>query len=310
MNPNRNAEAHAGPPDPRWYRAALDRWDRVLLAREGVRLLLKGVRKREVRRALGWDGPGAQTGSENQAVWPRVLELGCRTGWLTWLVARQAPVPWTAVDSDADRLALASARATGPTWVRQDPQNLQDALPGAPFDLVIVHPWVANGVPPRQLEAFLRAIRAQVDPAAEPGSEGSPGGEGAAQHGSVLLSLYRPVQLVHRWARLTGGADLGHWAWAWQGAYDADADRVDLQLLAFLPTSTPGRFARIDEVVELYVHPLDSLREAAEAAGLAGADRPVARDGHHALYLLTPDKAVDASGSEGSHQASHQLSPA
>lgn len=306
-----------GPPDPRRYREALDRWDRVLLAREGTRLLASACRKREVRRALGGDArrgsPGAQAApapAENPPL--RVLELGCRTGRLARLIARRTPVAWTGVDGDEDRLALASARASGPTWLRHDPRIPPPSLPGAPFDLVIIHPWVVNGVAPHELEAFLRRTARLLTPRRGeiPGEAGSSDGSGPAPQGSLLLTLYRPVQLVHRWAHQTGGSDRGSWAWAWEGAYDAGSTRLDLHLLAFLPTSTPGRFTRLDEVVELYVHPLDGLRQAAEKVGFTGAERPVARDGHQALYLLTPVEATDPSEPGGSHQASHHVSPA
>lgn len=312
-----NGDSSLGPADPRLYRQALDRWDRVLLAREGVRLLAKACRKREVRRAVGWDASreasGAQgRGNREQTPYRRVLELGCRTGRLARLMVPRTPIEWTGVDGDEDRLALAVSRTSEASWLRHDPRRLPPSLPGGPFDLVIIHPWVVNGVPPQELEAFLRRVRGLITPSqgSGPGEGGTPDQRSIPQ-GAILLALYRPVQLVHRWAHQAGGSDRGSWAWAWEGAYDAETARLDLHLLAFVPTATPQRFTRLDEVVELYVHPLDGLRQAAEATGLTGADRPVARDGYQALYLLKPvEDETDAPPSDGSHQVSHHLSPA
>ncbi|HEY8531061.1 MAG TPA: methyltransferase domain-containing protein [Limnochorda sp.] len=311
--------AALGPPDPRRYRLALDRWDRVLLAREGARLLARACRRERVRSALHWPAGGEASGArpgggrDHEPPW-RVLELGCRTGRLAALAARLLPealwrfVQWTGVDDDEDRLALAAARAPEVTWLRHDPHAVPPALPGSPFDLVIVHPWVVHGTPPRELGAFLRRVARLVRrPAEEPGVAHHRSNRPA---GGIFLTLYRPVQLVHRWAHEAGGSDRVSWAWAWEGAYDGEAARLELHLLAFVPTATPGRFARLDEVVELYVHPMESLRQAAERAGLTGGDHPVARDGHQALYLLIPEGGAEPSGTAGSQQDSHRRSPA
>ena len=308
-----NGGAALGPPDPRFYRLALDRWDRVLLAQEGARLLARACRKERVRRALGWPaGPESvtvqpRTGRDRELHW-RVLELGSRTGRLAAVAARWMSLEWTGVDHDEDRLALASVRASGVTWLRHDPQALPPTLPGSPFDVVIIHPWVVHGVPPQELEAFLRRVARFVHPAPGEGPGETPEG-GGRSHGGIFLTLYRPVQLVHRWAHQAGGSDRGSWAWAWEGAYDAEAARLDLHLLAFVPSATPGRFVRLDQVVELYVHPMERVRQAAEHAGLAGGDHPAARDGYQALYLLTPE-AAGTPQADGSHHVSHNLSPA
>ncbi|WP_158509685.1 class I SAM-dependent methyltransferase [Limnochorda pilosa] len=212
-----------------------------------------------------------------------LLELGCRTGLVSRFLARRCPAALIAVDVSEERLALASARAPGVLWLRRDPRYLSAPLPGAPFDLIVVHPWTTGAVRPDRMERWLRDLAALLQGPGAGRRAAAPAGRAG---GRLFLTLYRHSQLAQRWGHRTGGRDSADWAWAWEARYDGAGHHQELHLMAFVPTHVPTRFARMDDVVGLHHHPDEALLAASRAAGLEGGEHPVARTGSLLLYRL------------------------
>lgn len=257
---------------PAFRRRALERWDRILLAHESLHLLASCRPDEELPEPA------------------RVLEVGCRTGLGSRFWLRRGTAALTAVDVSTERLVTAAARSSAPLWLRRDPRYLSGTLPGAPFGRIIVYPWVVGSVRPERLEGWLRDLAALLSPGARAG-QSRPRPErrpaGTLRRGRLDLVLYRQAHLARTWGHEAGGRDTGVWAWAWEGSFDPRGRKQELHLLAFLPSATPGRFIRMDEVVTLYAHPQESFADAARAAGLSGGERAAARTRSLLLYQLT-----------------------